>query len=150
MIKISGVAHVVLSVSEWKQCRSFYEALLPFLGLTCAFNGKDSIYYIGGYTALGVSSCDEQHAKDRFLQTGVGLHHVCFRACSREDVDKVHEFLRERDAAIIHPPEEGPWVPGYYSVLFEDPAGIRLEVSHLPGKGFFEQGARFNPAGDYH
>ena len=24
---------------------------------------------------------------------------------------------------------------GYYSVLFEDPDGIRLEVNHVPGKG---------------
>jgi hypothetical protein len=31
-------------------------------------------------------------------------------------------------------------VPGYYSVLFEDPDGIRLEVNHVPGKGVFEPG----------
>ena len=29
----------------------------------------------------------------------------------------------------------GAWAPGYYSVLFEDPDGIRLEVNHVPGKG---------------
>ena len=32
-------------------------------------------------------------------------------------------------------PEEGAWAPGYYSVLFEDPDGIRLEMNHVPGKG---------------
>jgi hypothetical protein len=31
-------------------------------------------------------------------------------------------------------------VPGYYSVLFEDPDGIRLEVNHVPGKGVFDPG----------
>ena len=30
---------------------------------------------------------------------------------------------------------EGPFAPGYYSVLFEDPDGIRLEANFVPGKG---------------
>ena len=150
MIEINGVAHIILAVSEWGRCREFYEALLPFLGLKRAFSGQDRIYYVGGRTAVGVGRCDEQYAQDRFIQSSVGLHHICFRARSREDVDKVYAFLRDRKAEIVHPPEEGPWVPGYYSVLFEDPAGIRLEVNYVPGKGIFEEGVSFNPAGDYH
>ena len=39
------------------------------------------------------------------------------------------------DATIVHPPEDGPWAPGYYSILFEDPDGIRLEANFVPGKG---------------
>ena len=33
MIEVNGMAHVILTVSDWDRCRSFYEALLPFLGL---------------------------------------------------------------------------------------------------------------------
>ena len=43
---------------------------------------------------------------------------------------KAYEFLLEQDAKIVHPPEDGPWAPGYYSVLFEDPAGVRIELNH--------------------
>ncbi len=50
-------------------------------------------------------------------------------------MDAVHDFLVGIGARVIHPPEDGPWAPGYYSVLFEDPDGIRLEVNHVPGKG---------------
>jgi len=64
-----------------------------------------------------------------------GLHHLCFRARAREDVDAVHTYLLESEATVVHPPEDGEWAPGYYSVLFEDPDGIRLEVNHVPGKG---------------
>jgi catechol 2,3-dioxygenase-like lactoylglutathione lyase family enzyme len=149
MIEINGVAHIILAVSEWDQCREFYEVLLPFLGLHCAFSGQDYIYYVGGRTAVGISRCDKQYGQDRFTQNSVGLHHACFRARSREDVDKVYALLNDRKAKIVHPPEEGPWAPGYYSVLFEDPAGIRLEVNYVPGKGIFEKGASFNPGGDY-
>lgn len=149
MIEINGMAHVILAVSEWERCKDFYEALLPFLGLKRTFSGQDMIYYVGGRTAVGVSRCDTQYTQDRFVQNSVGLHHACFRARSREDVDTVYTFLKERQARIVHPPEEGSWAPGYYSVLFEDPAGIRIEVNYVPGQGLLAEGASFNPAGDY-
>jgi hypothetical protein len=50
-------------------------------------------------------------------------------------VDTAYTFLREMGATVVHPPEDGPWAPGYYSLLFEDPDGIRLELNHVPGKG---------------
>ena len=44
-------------------------------------------------------------------------------------------FLLAMGAHIAHPPQEDGWAPGYYSVLFEDPEGIRLEANFVPGKG---------------
>ena len=35
-------------------------------------------------------------------------------------------------------PEEGfHFAPGYYSILFGDPDGIRVEFNYVPGKGHF-------------
>ena len=50
---------------------------------------------------------------------------------------------------IAHGTEPGPWAPGYYSVLFEDPVGTRLEVNHVPGKGLLADDVTFNPVDDY-
>ena len=76
----------------------------------------------------------------RFDQDRVGLHHLCFRARARADVDAVHRFVAgELRAKIVHPPEEGAWAPGYYSVLFEDPDGIRVEVNFVPGRGHLDR-----------
>jgi hypothetical protein len=36
---------------------------------------------------------------------------------------------------VIHAPRQDAWAPGYYSVLFEDPDGIRLEANFVPGRG---------------
>jgi hypothetical protein len=44
IIEINGVAHVILTVSDWERCRPFYEALLHFMGLKRVFGGNDSIY----------------------------------------------------------------------------------------------------------
>lgn len=134
-MEINGIAHVMLTVSNFEACLPFYERLLPFLGLRPVFNTDGYLYCVGGRTAVGVMRADEANRGERFVQTRVGLHHVCFRARERADVDAVHMLLQEIGATIVHPPEDGPWAPGYYSLLFEDPDGIRLEINHVPGKG---------------
>ena len=147
MIEINGVAHVILSVSEWDECRTFYQALLSFMGLEQVFAGEDFVYYVGGRTAVGINRCDATYAGQRFVQGSVGLHHVCFRCRSREDVDRAHAFLKTQNVTIVRPPQEGAWAPGYYSLLFEDPAGIRLEFNYVPGKGVLDEGVSFTPSG---
>lgn len=134
-MEINGIAHIFLTVSRFAEAAAFYEPLLNMLGMKTVMKFETMLYCVGGRTAVGIQPCDPAHAGERFVQQRVGLHHVCFRARERADVDAVHEFLVGRGATIVHPPEDGPWAPGYYSVLFEDPDGIRLEVNHVPGKG---------------
>lgn len=134
-MEINGIAHIFLTVSNFEAAAAFYEPLLNSLGMRTVMKFDTMLYCVGGRTAVGIQPAAPEHRAERFVQQRVGLHHVCFRARERADVDTVYEFLRERGAVIVHPPEEGVWAPGYYSVLFEDPDGIRLEVNHVPGKG---------------
>jgi len=134
-MEINGIAHIFVTVSNIDTCLPFYEQLLTFLGMRPVMKTDTMLYCVGGRTAVGVMQAEEPYRGERFVQFRVGLHHVCFRARERADVDTVQEFLKDIGATIVHPPEEGPWAPGYYSVLFEDPDGIRLEVNHVPGKG---------------
>jgi catechol 2,3-dioxygenase-like lactoylglutathione lyase family enzyme len=137
-IEINGIAHMFITAGNYARSRAFYEKLLPFLGLKPVLDGDGFYYCVGGRTAFGVRAPGEDHLGERFDQSRVGLHHVCFRAREREDVDRAFEFAREAGAKIVHPPEDGPYAPGYYSVLFEDPDGVRLEVNHVPGKGLLK------------
>jgi len=139
-MEINGVAHVILTVRSVAASRGFYVALLERMGLTRMVDMPEYLYYVGGRTAVGLRPAEPTHAAERFLQGRCGLHHVCFRARSREDVDAIHATAVELGAAIVHPPREEPWAPGYYSVLFEDPDGIRIELNHVPGKGLLEPG----------
>jgi len=43
--------------------------------------------------------------------------------------------------------EAPQFAPGYYSVLFEDPDGIRVEVNHVPGRGHLGDGGLLGPGG---
>ena len=149
-LDINGVAHVVLRVNRISECIAFYDQLMPFLGLEVVEpRSPDFVYYVGGRTALALRRADPEHAGVAHVETAPGIDHLCFRARHREDVDALHSFLQEVGADIVRAPEEGPWAPGYYSLSFRDPEGIRLELNHVPGAGLFAEGASLNPSPDY-
>lgn len=136
---INGMAHVMLTAGDFDRSRVFYGKLLPYLGLKAVIDSTDYYYCVGGRTAVGIRRAAPEHAGARFAQERVGLHHFCFRARERASVDELHAFLTEIGAKIVHGPQEDGFAPGYYSVLFEDPDGIRLEMNFVPGKGLLEK-----------
>jgi catechol 2,3-dioxygenase-like lactoylglutathione lyase family enzyme len=134
-MEVNGIAHVILTASNFGRSREFYRKLLPYLGLQPMIDSDEFFYCVGGRTAFGIRMPAPEHAGTAFEQSRVGLHHLCFRARERADVDELHGFLCALDVKIIRAPREDNWAPGYYSLLFEDPDGIRLEFNHVPGKG---------------
>lgn len=148
-VDINGMAHVILTVSRFEAARAFYRRLLPACGMKIVHDGDKLFYCVGARTAIGIEPCDPAYAGERFVQQRVGLHHLCLRAKSREDVDRCATLLREIGATIVRGPLEGSWAPGYYYVLFEDPDGIRLEVNFVPGAGVLAEGVQFNPSTGY-
>jgi catechol 2,3-dioxygenase-like lactoylglutathione lyase family enzyme len=138
MAHINGIAHIQLSVSSMERSVPFYEKLLHSLEMVTLINSPQIFYCIGGRTGVAICPAAPELASQPFHQRRAGLHHFCFRARSREDVDAIYQTALELDAKIIRPPSEGEWAPGYYSVLFEDPDGIRIEANFVPGKGHLE------------
>ena len=134
-MEVNGIAHIFLTASNFERSRAFYRKLLPLLGRKPVIDTDTTYYCVGGRTAVGIMAADDHHRGERFVQRRVGLHHLCFRARERADVDDLHGFLCSLDVKIIRAPREDQWAPGYYSLLFEDPDGIRLEVNHVPGRG---------------
>ena len=149
MVEINGIAHIQLTVRDAERCLPFWEQLCHFLGMKNLIRGDDVLYCIGGRTGILVRAAPPEERNHAFHQDRPGLHHFCFRARSRADVDTIHRFCVDQlDAKIVHPPEDGSrFAPGYYSVLFEDPDGIRVEVNFVPGKGHFDVAGRLGPGG---
>jgi catechol 2,3-dioxygenase-like lactoylglutathione lyase family enzyme len=148
-VSVNGIAHIQLTVDDPARCLPFWERLCHFLEMQTLIRGDEVLYCIGSRTGVLVRGAPREKSGGRFDQDRAGLHHFCFRARSREDVDAIHRFLvDELSARIVHPPEEGAhFAPGYYSVLFEDPGGIRVEVNHVPGQGHLGPGGRLGPGG---
>jgi catechol 2,3-dioxygenase-like lactoylglutathione lyase family enzyme len=149
MFEINGIAHVMLTVSQFGSAVEFYGKLLPYFGLKQVFSGEDFAYWVGGRTAVGLRPCGDKHQSETFVQERVGLHHLCFRARKHEDIDEAAKFLGSIGASIVRGPQYASWAPGYYYVLFEDQDKIRLEICHVPGGGVLEDGVSFEPGSDF-
>jgi catechol 2,3-dioxygenase-like lactoylglutathione lyase family enzyme len=140
-VNINGIAHIQLTVTDLARSRAFWRPLFELFEMKIVFDNEQAFYGVGGRTGICLSPVDPAYRDDRFVQRRVGLHHLCFRLRSREDLDELHRFVTGLGARIVHPPEDGPWAPGYYSMLFEDPDGIRVEANYVPGKGHLAEGA---------
>ena len=57
-IDINGMAHVVLTVSDYSRARAFYARLLPAFGMKPVFDGPKFTYFVGARTAIGIEPCD--------------------------------------------------------------------------------------------
>jgi catechol 2,3-dioxygenase-like lactoylglutathione lyase family enzyme len=134
-MEVNGIAHISLTASNFERSRDFYRKLLPYLGMKPVIDSDQVYYCVGGRTAVAIRAPAPEHVGAAFEQNRIGLHHLCFRARERDDVGELHDFLGSIGTAIIRAPREDSWAPGYYSLLFEDPDGIRLEFNHVPGKG---------------
>ena len=136
MIDPNGIAHIQLTVRSVAASRDFYHGLLhQAFGMTVQYDQPEVFYCIGGRTGILIRGASEDARDQPYDQWRIGLHHFCFRLRSAEDIDALHAQLVEMGATIVRAPEPGPWAPGYYSVLFEDPDGIRIEAVFIPGAG---------------
>ena len=106
MADISGMAHLQLTVSDMARSKPFYETLLHSMHMVTLIDDPSYFYCIGGKTGLAISPADPDLVADGFHQRRPGLHHLCFRARSREDVDELYRTALELKATIVRAPEE--------------------------------------------
>ena len=127
--------HVDLTVSDLALAKRFYQPVMEFIGyrMTEVTEG-DLGFASGGDDGTGImlhpahpESRDRKH--DRYA---TGLHHLAFRAASRDEVDDLHRVLQRIGAKILDPPAVY-YPPNYYAVFFADPDGLKLEFVFNPG-----------------
>jgi catechol 2,3-dioxygenase-like lactoylglutathione lyase family enzyme len=139
-MELNGIAHLQLTANDAARSLPFWEKLCHYFEMKTLLKSETMVYCIGSRTGILVREAPPEKRGARFDQERVGLHHLCFRARAREHVDEIHRFVAdELGAKIVHPPEEAGFAPGYYSVLFEDPDGIRVEVNFVPGRGHLDR-----------
>jgi len=148
-VSVNGIAHIQLTVNDPNRCIPFWEGLCHFLEMKTLVRNENTVYCIGSRTGILVRGAPGDKRDKAFDQDTAGLHHFCFRARSTEDVDAIYNYVsKQADATIVHGPELGEhFAPGYYSILFEDPDGIRVEFNYVPGQGHFGDRGRLGPDG---
>ena len=132
-----AIHHLDLTVRDPKASRAFYAAVLGFMGYREAADHDRGFDYDlatpDGFCSIGVMKAQGPNAERAHDRYSPGLHHVAWVAESREDVERLHDLLKEIGAVVLDPPADYPrYGPGYYAVFFADPDGLKLEFVHKP------------------
>jgi len=133
------IDHIQITVKDMAGAVRFYDRFLPLLGFSLHAKSSATIdkhdFYVVEYThprlSFAITSPRTAFADDQVHRRRPGsLHHLAFRARSRDDVDRLHDALKALGAEIVSPPRHYPeYKPaGYYAVFFKDPDGIKYEI----------------------
>ena len=98
-VEVNGIAHIQLTVNDPDRCIPFWEKLCHFLEMKTLIKGDGVVYCIGSRTGILVRGAPAEKRGSAFDQNRAGLHHFCFRARSREDIDAIHLLRRGRARA---------------------------------------------------
>ena len=130
MPDVIGLDHVYIAVSELARSERFYDRLMRVLGFrknTFVIASDPHIQYYNRH--FGYVLRPARVARE-FEAYSPGLHHLCFRVESPEDVIAIASQLRaagiEATDAALYP----SYAPDYWATFFTDPDGLRLEVTN--------------------
>jgi catechol 2,3-dioxygenase-like lactoylglutathione lyase family enzyme len=132
------IHHLDLTVKDPVTSRSFYEAILGFMGYRCVKEDARGFDWdirlpSGAFSSIGIARAEgdgRARIHDRYAP---GLHHVAWHADSPADVDRLYALLLDIGATILDPPQAYPaYGAGYYAVFFTDPDGLKLEYVYAP------------------
>lgn len=125
MVRVVGIDHLVLRVSDYQKSKAFYGRLLEFLGFKVLDEYADMIGWTNGKTRLWIGKADAERRKRGYRIGDVGFHHYAFELRSRADVDALQAFLEKEGVEIVDPADE--YYDDYYAVFFLDPDGLKFE-----------------------
>ena len=130
MVEITGFDHLYLSVSDPRRSESFYDRVMPVLGFrrnAFMLGGDPHVQYYNRHFGLVLRPARSATAHDPYAP---GLHHVCLRVESADDVKRAANELRALGVDVKGPELHGEYAPDYWAVFFTDPDGIRLEITN--------------------
>lgn len=145
------IYHVEINVSNFEKSVRFYEEFLDWLGYRRIYTHKIAAGWGLKRATLGcnfwIIQVDTEFRRRGYHRKRVGVNHVAFHADSRKTVDQFYkEFLFPRNIPVLYggPKEYPEYSKGYYSVYFEDPDRIKLELAYVPVLRGFEYKGRMS------
>lgn len=141
------IDHIHITVTDLARAEAFYDKLLPLLGFDLSLKEHDEVpsheYRIVEYNhailSIGLVSQRSVYENEKpSRRKGGALHHIAFRADSPEEVDALHEIIRNIPATIIHEPRYYPdYCKDYYAFFFKDSEGTEIEIVSFERDAYF-------------
>jgi catechol 2,3-dioxygenase-like lactoylglutathione lyase family enzyme len=131
MTEVIGIDHIYVTVSDLVKSEQFYDrvlgAVLGFRKNEFVIGGDRHIQYFNRHFGFVLRPARVNAAHEPY---SAGLHHFCFRVESKEEVQAVAEELRKQRINATQAEVYSHYAPDYVATFFEDPDGIRLEVTN--------------------
>ena len=132
------IDHIQITVRDLSIAESFYDQLMPILGFDLNLKSKgkvadhefEVIEYVHPLLIIGFNSPRAQFKNGTIHRRKPGaIHHLAFKADSKEKVDAIYPQLKAIGANIVDPPKYYPQHgENYYALFFKDLEGIKYEV----------------------
>jgi glyoxylase I family protein len=131
MAEVTGIDHIYITVSDMARSELFYDQVLLH-----ALNFRKSKFTLGddphiqyfnrlfGYVLrpARVGTLHDAYAP--------GLHHFCLRVDTIAEVHEVAQTLQRVSISATEARLYPEYAPDYTATFFEDPDGLRLEVTN--------------------
>lgn len=132
MPQVIGIDHIYITCGDLARSEVFYDQLLvDTLGFrkggrfTLGPDAHISYYNRHFGFVLRPARVQSPHAP-----YAPGLHHFCFRVDSQADVQETAVLLQKAGIATTPAKLYPDYAPDYWAIFFEDPDGVRLEVTN--------------------
>lgn len=130
MPDVIGIDHIYVTVTDIEKSERFYDVVMGVLGFRknrFLLEGEQHVQYYNrhfGYVLrpARVSGRHEPYAP--------GMHHFCLRVESEADVVAAAQKMKEENISVSEPKRYPEYAPDYFAVFFEDPDGVRLEITN--------------------
>ena len=126
-LEVTALDHVYVAVSDLARSEAFYDGVMRLLDFRKGVRpiaGERHVHYFNRIMQYSLRPArGGEHDPYR-----PGLHHLCFRVSSRDDVDAAARGLGQLGIAATPPALYPEYAPDYYATFFGDPDGIRLEI----------------------
>lgn len=132
------IDHIQITVKDLEVAEPFYDKLLPILGFDISRKSKgfvpehdfEVVEYYHPLLIFGINSPREAFRNENIHRRKPGaLHHLAFKATSKEEVDKIYPEVLKAGAQIVDKPKFYPQHgESYYALFFKDPEGIKFEI----------------------
>jgi glyoxylase I family protein len=135
-----SINHLALTVTDLARSTPFYDRLLRFMGYervevpetTQQLMKTRLLAWASPTGSVTLRPAKDESVNRAHDRNSPGLNHLAFNAENREEVDRLHEILKESGARILDSPAEYPYFRGYYAVYFTDPDGLKFEFVFWP------------------
>ena len=130
-VEVIGIDHVYLAVRDLARSTRFYDGVMGVLGykkVEGPIGGDPHVHYYNRQFGFSLRPAHSGAAHDPYAP---GLHHFCFRVLDERAVARAARELVELGVAASPPRLYPEYSADYYATFFEDPDGIRLEITNF-------------------